>query len=82
MIKIEYEQSLDEYFQKFELSLKKIKKSKLYKSSQIHQEFVKYLEHNLKLIICGKPNKLRKHIDEINSYSINFILHRKFLLLI
>ena len=77
MIKIEYEQSLDEYFQKFELSFNDLKKSKLYKSSQIHQEFVKYIEDNLKSIICGKPNKLRKHIDEINSYSINFILHRK-----
>jgi hypothetical protein len=77
MIKIEYQQSLDEYFQNFELSFNDLKKSKLYKSSQIHQEFVKYLEHNLKSIICEKPNKLINHIDEINSYSINFILHRK-----
>jgi len=77
MIKIECKLCLDKYFDNFELSLEDLKTSNLYISSNEHKNFVKYIENNLKSIICGKPDVLRKHINKINSYSINFIINRK-----
>jgi len=77
MIKIECKLCLDKYFDNFELSFEDLKTSNLYISSNEHKNFVKYIENNLKSIICGKPDVLRKHINKINSYSINFIINRK-----
>lgn len=59
------------------LSFRNIKRTKLYKTNNDYSKLIKYLENNLKSIICDKPSILRIHIKNIEHLNVKLSKHRK-----